>query len=260
VIISHQYKFIFFCPVGNCGTTSIQRSLLPYHDEPRIKNKYEGNFVDPLNEQNPFGAPLLYEGSAGEGDRLIVNKHIAPEPFFIEAAKLKNFQTDVIKKYLKFAVRRNPWDWALAVFAKNFVGFQEWQQLFRRSAPESEILEDLVGTFGFQQARETVSFLREPSDDPRRNPKPRGIQSQYETHCDSKSGESLIDTFLPFENLDKSFLSLMNDLGLQKIDMFHEQNNKNVAQRKYQPYYSNKGRGIIYNAYKKDIDMFHYEF
>ena len=245
MIISHQYKFIFFCPVGNCGTTSIQRSLLPYHDEPRIKNKYEENFADPLNEKNPFGAPFHYEGFVGERDNLIVNKHIAPEPFFTEASKLKNFQTDVIKKYLKFAVRRNPWDWALAIFAKNFVRLEDWKQ--QRS-------------FGAKEAEGVVSFLRKESDDPRRNPKPCGIQSQYDTHCDSKSGESLIDTFLPFENLNESFLSFINELGLQKIKVFHEQNNKNMAQRKYEPYYTDEGREVVCNAFKKDIDMFHYEF
>jgi hypothetical protein len=231
MIISHKYKFIFFCPVGNCGTTSIQRSLLPHHDEPRIKNKYEENFADALNDKNPFGTPLHYEGFVGDKENLIVNKHITPKAFFTQASQLRNFKTDIIKKYLKFAVRRNPWDWALAVFAKNFIKLEDWTH--QRS-------------FGRAAVKEVMSL--------------GGIQSQYEAHCDTDGGESLIDTFLPFENLNESFLSLMKELQVEGIDVFHEQNNKNVGQKKYRPYYTDEGREAIFHAFKTDIDMFHYEF
>ena len=218
MIISHKYKFIYFCPVGNCATSSVEAALQPYHDDVK---QYDDN-----------------NGS----------KHIAPRDFFNES-------NQELKKYFKFAVARNPWDWVLAVFGKNLTYIKKGP-FNPDGSPNYEDFEiakvglndamDVYDNCARGWAIEAASFAK------------AHFASQYDAHCDDF--ECLVDKFLHFENLQIELADLLKDLGLPDLKLSHKQNNNNEAQKKYQDWYGEKEKQIIYDNFKTDIDFFKYEF
>jgi len=298
MVISHENKFIFFCPVGECATSSIQAALNSYHDEPRIL----------LDEG---GEKCVLKGLSHRHNKegtLTVDKHIAPETFFEQTSKLKGFPIENIKKYLKFAVTRNPWDWVLAVFNKNYKNALT-EQMNRKGVravqntidnivaplkidssvklikPNGEIVSDVdlretqsVYDFSshtsslkpYPNSRESLTDINEKGDPIVMKGWAKtavafcknslgGKSSQYEIHCDTDN-KCYIDVFLPFENLEESFFALMSQQGLQGLQLPHKQNNFNEAQKNYQSYYTTKAQHIVNQAFQKDIDTFHYTF
>lgn len=230
MIISHKYKFLFFCPVGNCATTSIYKALLPLHDEKKVERIYEFNFEHPLNK-NPDGISDPKEGIFN--DSLIVSKHIPPSRFF----SFNRFKEEHFKDYIKFCVVRNPWDWCLAVFLKSALdcGNKNFKDKFNFN-------DDLIDvTLGL--------ILRGKNFN----------KTQYDTVSNEK-GETYITDFLKFENLDHDFKQILEKTGLPPIGLGHEQNNKNNVQKNYQDYYSDKSQKIIERQFKKDIEKFNYNF
>ena len=222
MVISHKYKFIYFCPVGNCATSSIEAVLKPYHDD---------------TEQ-------------GE-------KHIAPRDFFNES-------NQELKKYFKFAVVRNPWDWVLANFSKNLTYIKQGR-IKPDGSPDMENAEMIKADVNHAMqvydhcsrgwAIEATSFVKQH------------FPSQYAAHCDDS--ECLIDKFLRFESLEAenwtnsgsfTFADLLKYLGLPDLKLPHKQNNNNEAQKKYQAWYGEKEKQLIRDHFKVDIDIFQYEF
>ena len=230
MIISHKYKFIYFCPVGNCATSSVEAALEPYHDD--VKQYKGGN--------NITFADLHYEyKNQYYIDRMMI-KHIPPREFFNES-------NQKLKKYFKFAVVRNPWDWVLATFNKNLTYVSRGDL---KSPKPFEVDLNHAMTIYNNSARgwavEATSFAK------------KHFASQYDAHCDDF--ECLIDKFLHFENLEIEFADLLKDLGLPDLKLPHKQNNNNEAQKKYQNWYGEKEKQIIYDNFKTDIDFFKYEF
>ena len=218
MVISHKYKFIYFCPVGNCATSSIQAALEPYHDDAK-----------------------QYDDNNG-------TKHICPRDFF-------NKSNQELKKYFKFAVVRNPWDWVLAIFSKNLTyikrtgiladGSPDWEntEIIKGETRQAMYVYDNCAR-GW--AVEATSFAKQH------------FPSQYAAHCDDS--ECLVDNFLRFENLKTEFADTLKNLGLPDLKLPHKQNNNNQAQKKYQTWYGEKEKQIIYDHFKVDIDIFKYEF
>ena len=253
MIISHKYSFIFFCPVGNTASTSLQKSLLPYHDEPRIKNRYERNFVHELNEFNPFGCPTDYRGVVG--DNLIVHKDIWPYFFFNTASELKDFDIERLKTYSRFSISRNPWDWLLGVYLKNLLPITSISRGSRMVS--SAYLYPFVARQSFRSekrnytesmALDTISFLRG-----------NGLNNQRSTYCDPEDN-LLIDTFLPFEDLNVSLAEFLDKKGLADFVLPHEQNNYNLCSGRYQRHYDESSRNTVLENFKEDISLFNYKF
>ena len=218
MVISHKYKFIYFCPVGNCATSSIQAALGPYHDDAK-----------------------QYDDNNG-------TKHICPRDFFNES-------NQELKKYFKFAVVRNPWDWVLATFSKNLTyikqgslnpdGSPNYESAKVVKASLNEAM-DVYDNCARGWAVEATSFVKQ------------NFASQYEAHCDDF--KCLVDKFLHFENLKTEFEDTLKNLGLPDLKLPHKQNNNNEAQKKYQAWYGEKEKQIIHDNFKVDIDIFKYEF
>lgn len=231
MIISHKYKFLFFCPTGNCATTSIYKALLPFHDENKVERIYESNFEHPLNK-NPKGMSDPHEGVFNK--KLIVSKHIPPSRFF----GFNVFKDQDFENYTKFAVVRNPWDWCLSVFLKS----------------ASEAGSFLGQQTGFKFEAELLNITL--------NMIYRGknfYKTQYDTVSETDK-ESYITDFLKFENLNDDFNQICSKLNLPPLSLGHEQNNKNTAQKKYQKYYTETSREIVAKRFKKDIEIFNYTF
>lgn len=213
MVISHKYKFIYFRPVGNCATSSIEAVLKPYHDDAK---------------QWP--------------------QHIAPRDFFNES-------NQKLKKYFKFAVVRNPWDWVLANFNKN-LAYIKRTGILADGSPNHESAKvvkaslneamDVYDNCARGWAVEATSFVKQH------------FPSQYAAHCDDS--ECLVDKFLRFENLKTEFADTLKNLRLPNLKLPHKQNNNNQAQKKYQNWYGEKEKQIIHNHFKTDIDIFKYKF
>jgi len=268
MVISHEHKFIFFCPVGECATSSIQAALNSYHDEPRI-------LLDEGSEKCVLKGLSHRHNKEGT---LTVDKHIAPETFFEQTSKLKGFPIENIKKYLKFAVTRNPWDWALAVFNKNYKNALTEQMNHKGVRDEVKLIKpngEIVSDVDLRETQDMYDFSSHMDIDEKgdhiiikgwaktavafcKNAL-GGKSSQYEIHCDTDN-KCYIDVFLPFENLEESFFALMSQQGLQGLQLPHKQNNFNEAQKNYQSYYTMKAQHIVNQAFQKDIDTFHYTF
>ena len=213
MVISHKYKFIYFRPVGNCATSSIEAVLKPYHD-----------------------------------DTAQWTEHITPRDFFNES-------NQELKKYFKFAVVRNPWDWVLATFSKNLTYItqgslnpdgspnRESAKVVKASLNEAM---DVYDNCARGWAVEATRFVKQ------------NFASQYEAHCDDF--ECLVDKFLHFENLKTEFADTLKNLGLPDLKLPHKQNNNNEAQKKYQAWYGEKEKQIIHDHFKADIDIFKYKF
>ena len=183
MVISHKYKFIYFRPVGNCATSSIEAVLKPYHDDAK---------------QWP--------------------EHIAPRDFFNES-------NQELKKYFKFAVVRNPWDWVLANFNKNLTyikrtgiladGSPDWDNTEIIKGETRQAM-DVYDHYARGWALEAISFCSQH------------FRSQYEAHCDDS--ECLVDKFLRFENLEVenwansesfTFADLLKYLRLPNLKLPH---------------------------------------
>jgi len=283
MILSHRYKLAFFCPVGNCGTSSIQKTLLPYHDDPFIKNKYEPNFRHFLNDSSPFGLPSDYEGFVAKIEEqpqgLIVSKHISPYHFRQQASQLKFFNAQEVDSYVSVAVTRNPWDWVLAVFLKNCTTkeclYNEVLQLCRdpkciKYSPSAEEVgrhrRQFFATennFTEENVRKTLSYLHKaykanavefPSWDSAREGFSQGISYKDADHY------SLISHFIKFENLNESFNQVLERVGIPPIPLSHDQNNKNQSQKKYSKHYTEGARKLVEEAYASDCEEFNYSF
>lgn len=230
MIISHKHKFIFFCPVGNCATTSVYKALLPFHDEEKVQRIYEFNFEHPLNK-NPDGIIDPQEGVYK--NHLIISKHITPKRFF----SFNVFSSDEFKDYIKFCIVRNPWDWCLAVFLKAVreTGGSNFKNAFKFTEEHFLItLRMILGSKNF-------------------------INTQYETVC-NENGNPEVTNFLKFENLNNDFHEILHKVGLPNLHLEHEQNNNNKAQKKYRDYYTNQSRKMVQDQFSKDIENFNYIF
>jgi hypothetical protein len=87
MILSHRYKFIFFCN-GRTGSTSIEHALAKFQE----------------GAEYNIGAPGLF-----------VATHVPP-------ATLQGLlPVQVWSDYFKFVFVRNPWDWVLSQWAHNVV-------------------------------------------------------------------------------------------------------------------------------------------
>lgn len=227
MIISHKYKFLFFCPVGNCATTSVYKALLPLHDEKRVERIYEFNFEHPLNK-NP--KEILDPQEGIHKDKLIVSKHIPPRRFF----ELNFFKEKEFENYIKFSIVRNPWDWCLAVFLKASRFPCSQKGFFFNEDHFYNVLSKITTSKNFHK-------------------------TQYDT-LSNANGECYITNFLKFENLSNDLTKICGKLAVPPIELGHEQNNNNETQKKYQNYYTEKSRQLVGEYFKKDIEKFNYDF
>ena len=283
MILSHRYKLSFFCPIGNCGTSSIQKTLLRYHDDPFIKNRYEPNFKHFLNDPKPFGLATDYEGLVAKIEEdpqgLVVSKHISPYHFRQEASQLEFFNEQEMDSYVSVAVTRNPWDWVLAVFLKNCTTkeclYNEVLQICRdpeciKYSPSADAVGEQrrqffasENNFTEENARKTIAYLHKaykakaieyPSWNSEKEGFSQGISYKDTNHY------SLINRFIKFENLNESFNQVLERVGIPPLPLSHDQNNKNQSQKKYSKHYTEGARKVVEEAYAADCEEFDYSF
>lgn len=155
------------------------------------------------------------------------------------------------KDYFSFTFVRNPWDRLLSCYMnkiKNEAG--------RTNGYKDGILSSLLPRYGdafhakmpFEEFVEKISEIPDEKSD-------EHFRSQY-TFVYDKKGNKVVDFVGRFENFDKDFDFISEKIG-HKLEKFYEGKTKH---KPYQEYYNEKTKELITKRYKKDIEIFGYEF
>jgi len=139
-----------------------------------------------------------------------------------------------IEQYFVFTIVRNPWD--------RVVSYYHWLQDQKFDHPAVKIAQK--GSFAefLQNTMIQRSFQHDGA-------------AQY---VSDQNGVEQCDLYLRLEHLAQDAQTLEHRLGIKLGDMPHD--NKSQRDKKYAPYYDDKGRAIIATAFAQDIKRFGYRF
>ncbi|PHP64859.1 hypothetical protein CSC94_21985 [Zhengella mangrovi] len=139
---------------------------------------------------------------------------------------------DVFERSLKFAVVRNPYDYAVSYFE------------FQRSNPASTRYEKAQG-------EDFPAFLRRME----RKNRIKGIrQAAWVT---DRSGRIIVDRILHFERLDEEFPALLEELGIEAPSALPH---VNTTERKdFRAYYDDETRRMATELFLRDLTLFGYD-
>jgi chondroitin 4-sulfotransferase 11 len=155
----------------------------------------------------------------------------------IPAYELRGLLGDSIwDAYFKFAFVRNPWDWFVS---------QHFYNLQKREIPHH-----VDGPLSIQEILRSYRFLRSY----------RGAQwvdpaCQNAFVCD-EGGQILVDFIGHFEYLLEDFMITQSIIGCQ-ADLLHVNAS---THRHYEEYYDHETRELIRQLYRRDIELFDYDF
>lgn len=160
--------------------------------------------------------------------------------------KLKDYQLIFNKKefntYYKFTFVRNPWDRLVSTyfFLKNG-GFHENDKAwFDENLSQFNNFEEFV-----------LNWLNEDNIY-------KWIHFIPQNEFITVNGKVLIDDVYKLENIDEDMKAIAKKLNLT-LELRHENQNPN-RNSKYREYYSSKTKEIVSRVYKKDIELFDYQF
>lgn len=222
MIISHKYKFIFFCN-GKTGTTSIENCLLKH-------NEVDFN----------FNVPGFFN-----------TKHIPPS---IAKAFVPS---SIWNSYFKFVFVRNPWDWFVSNWKYNFryrrfpnYYISRPKEIFRlpKAIKENELnrkeifsTEDVDLLFNYLKKFRTLPYSE------------CYFQSNYVFDIE---GNQLVDFVGRYEMLDENFDKITKRIGIaEKLPHLNKTKTKI-----YTNYFTSESRERVRELWKKDIDAFGYNF
>lgn len=160
--------------------------------------------------------------------------------------KLKDYQLIFSKtefyEYYKFTFVRNPWDRLVSTyfFLKNGGFHEKDKEWFDDNLSQFENFEDFVlNWLNIENSYKWIHFI-----------------PQYEFV--TVNNKVLVDDVYKLENIEDGMSSISKKLNLS-LELRHE--NKNPDRNiKYRDYYSSKTKEIVNLVYKKDIELFDYQF
>ncbi len=155
-----------------------------------------------------------------------------PYPRHAIAADIQNrFSKEIFENYFKFGFVRNPWAWQASIY----------HYILRKKN---------------HHQRKEISELRDFTEYLKWLDKRNTIALQKYFFYD-KNDNKLVDFIGKVENLQSDFNIISNTIGIPNIELPHL--NKSEKNH-YRDYYNTKSKALIYKIYKKDIDLFKYEF
>jgi hypothetical protein len=240
--ISHKHKAIFIHIPRTCGS-SIEKALGIYG----LKN-------DGVNTPCP---EILFGIT-----RKVYLQHLT----ILEIKDRIN--KGMFEEYFKFTFIRNPYDRIISEYfwSEDAKKMNLREFLLDIIAPHrSRAMELYVARynkFSFRGHRKMLTFSKFLPEVafPNKN-KPlildmdRHFKSQHIFMMD-RDGEQLVDFVGRFENLDEDFGKICERLGLD-AELSHISKTKH---KHYRSYYDDETRELIHDMYKKDLEMFGYEF
>jgi hypothetical protein len=154
----------------------------------------------------------------------------------VTAFQLKrSLPSKIFDHYFKFGIVRNPWDWQVSVY--HYI-------LEQKNNRHHQIIKAIPGGFGgYIRFLEIKNSYFSPT------------LNQHSFLFDRK-GKLLVDFVGRHENLRKDFGQICERLNL-KSQLPHLNTS---THSKYQDYYTAQSKDIVYRLFKKDIDIFGYEF
>ncbi|MBW2998482.1 sulfotransferase family protein [Candidatus Woesearchaeota archaeon] len=173
----------------------------------------------------------------------IIQIHINKYPFIFrkKIAKYNN--------YFKFTFVRNPWDRIVSCY-KNKIREKSLNNQHFVNGVFSRFI--TYGTFTPEMSFEDfVKAICEISDEDANV----HFQSQYKFITDKK-GKIIVDFIGQFENIDKDFNKICKKLKIN-VKLPHLMKSE---KKDYKEYYTKETKEMIRKRYKKDIEMFGYNF
>ncbi|MBW2172233.1 MAG: sulfotransferase family 2 domain-containing protein [Deltaproteobacteria bacterium] len=136
--------------------------------------------------------------------------------------------SNTFNQYFKFSFMRNPWDKAVSQF---------------HYMRERKNLRKFIGMELDDSFKKYLALIQ------------RKIHVQWDEQykfISNENGDIMVDFLGRFENLEQDLNKVLNRLGVRMVRIsFH---------RPYYEYYDDEAIGIVQSMYKRDIDMFGYEF
>lgn len=137
---------------------------------------------------------------------------------------------DEYKSYFSFAVVRNPWDWHVSLYKYMLKDSDHHQH------------EEVKNYNDFNEYIYTRCG---------------GFYSPQKDFIYSVSGDKLVDYIARFEKLEEDFDKICSIIGIKGRKLPHVNISNSVH---YREYYTNETRELIRKHYRKDIELFGYEF
>lgn len=181
----------------------------------------------------------------------IISRRIEDDIHFINFPFAVKTNMDKYQDYFKFAFVRNPWDRVVSCYKnkiksnKNFSNFEY----------EDGVYADFVKYHKFRAGMAFEEFISAVNSIPDEDADTH-FRSQY-TFITDKKGELMVNFVGKFENLNDDFLYVAKEIGLspRKLPKLMKSDRGN-----YRAYYDAQMEKIVYQRFKKDIDIFGYEF
>lgn len=154
----------------------------------------------------------------------------------------KIFSPNTFKRYYKFTFVRNPWDRLVSTFFF----------LKKGGLTEKDKIWAEANLLAFTDFKDFVKqWLSEKSIN-------NSLHFQHQhVFLEDEQGKIAVDFIGRFENIDEDFKTITDKLNIKRI-----LKKTNTSQRKkdYRDYYDEETKEIVNEVYKKDIQLFNYEF
>ena len=230
MILSHEHRFIFLKTRKTAGT-SIEIALSKFCGDKDIITRIT-NQDEILRSQLGFRGPQNFLVRASKYDildilrivrygRLRINNH-DPASLLTKYIDKENFE-----EYHKFTVVRNPWDMAVSMYY--------WQV----NGPSKQF----SNTMSF---KDFINYC------------PRELLDNSLIYL--IDGQSIIDTFIKFENLANDWKAIVNLIGLEELELPRAKSGTRKDKRHYSMIYDDEDVEFIRSLCSWEIENFGYEF
>ena len=222
MIVSHEYKFIFFA-AGKTGTFSIENVLSKYHDDKAIEL-----------EESEFGISGVLP--------ILGTKHIPPQVIrksSKEPGHLEGFQS-----YFKFAFVRNPWDWVKCNYFHCFPEEENVEKIEKLEKEHIMKVHDHLGDGRWSRGLKTKT------------------RYQYAFLADNNGeGPLLVDFVGKFEDMQQDFDEICDIIEIPREKLPHLNKGMRSKRKKhYSEFYTEESKELVRKLYRKDIEFFGYEY
>ena len=156
-----------------------------------------------------------------------------------EYVALKYIPEDMYKKYLKFAIIRNPWDRIFSIYKYLGRGCGTFRDFTYKK-------------LGNVESAKSLPFF---------------WHSQYEYLC-SDEGEIIVDNIVKFESMSETIENIFMKLGFSEPTLPYRNRSKDIKAKgksnsihaSYKDFYCEETKAIIQRLYSNDIEQFGYTF